>query len=529
MMLQPQTVAALAVAALLFALPVVIAGIQQRSKRRRAVTQQLDSNSVSMHALSCQVPRLQGERPTSSLESSSVGSDESTQLEVVDFSTLTMGRPIGKGGFATVWLARWQGNVLAVKVLNMEHENINASSARQEEAKLQEVAILRRLRHPCICQLFGHMWVDQRPALVLEYMAGGSLAAYLFDPREATSNVDSPKEAVQASASSSLSGMRIFHSPFRPLNAATAPVMGPPPHPRRRPQLARLLPCDQKIRFGVQLASGLCFLHSHGILHHDVKTDNALLDANHTVCKLADFGLASLSLKYAGRKDRTSVSMGGTLRYLAPEKLEESRRDAQKSRDRGDGRGNNSGRSSGGSSGGSSSSLGRTLVSYEDRADVYAFALLLWELTHERRAFEGMTGGAAAFSASKGLRPQFLEPNLYGTIPALTFECWARRPEDRPSMSTVLERLEACMQAFFAPPHNLSNLQSIDSSMDLHKSPREARACKPTLRPLTEQGASFPVQRGKDPWDWEQYKSELLPNYPNRVTAAHSHEQIVVV
>ena len=96
-------------------------------------------------------------------------------------------------------------------------------------------------------------------------------------------------------------------------------------------------------------------------------------------------------------------------------------------------------------------------------------------------------------------------------------------------MSTVLERLEACMQAFFAPPHNLSNLQSIDSSMDLHKSPREVRACKPSLRPLTEQGASFPVQRGKDPWDWEQYKSELLPNYPNRVTAAHSHEQIVVV
>ena len=72
-----------------------------------------------------------------------------------------------------------------------------------------------------------------------------------------------------------------------------------------------------------------------------------------------------------------------------------------------------------------------------------------------------MTGVAAAFSASKGLRPQFLEPNLYGTIPALTFECWARRPEDRPSMSTVLERLEACMQA-------LSATQSVgDSSVSV--------------------------------------------------------------
>jgi serine/threonine protein kinase len=375
-----------------------------------------------------------------------VGSDEPTQLELVDFSTLTMGKPIGKGGFATVWLARWQGNELAVKVLDVEGVAIDASAAYLEVAMLQEVAILRRLRHPCICALFGHMRVEQRPALVLEYMAGGSLAAYLFDPRPATSNVDPPGEAVQASASSSLSGMRIFHSLFRPINAAAAPVMGPPPRPRRRPHLAGMLPCDKKIRFGVQLASGLCFLHSHGILHHDVKTDNALLDANHTVCKLADFGLASLSLNYADRKRRNSVSAGGTLRYLAPEKLEESKRHARKSRDRGDGLGHSSGRSSGGSS----CSLGRTLVSFEDRADVYAFALLLWELTHERRAFEGMTGGAAAFSASRGLRPQFVEPNLFGMMPALTFECWARRPEDRPSMSTVLERLEACMQALSA-------------------------------------------------------------------------------
>ena len=69
----------------------------------------------------------------------------------------------------------------------------------------------------------------------------------------------------------------------------------------------------------LQLASGLCFLHSHDILHHDVKTDNALLDANHTVCKLADFGLASLSLNYARHTSTNKVA--GTLRYLAPERL----------------------------------------------------------------------------------------------------------------------------------------------------------------------------------------------------------------
>jgi len=241
-------------------------------------------------------------------------------------------------------------------------------------------------------------------------------------------------------------------------------VMEPAP----RPHLAGMRPCDEKIRFGVQLASGLCFLHSHGILHHDVKTDNALLDANHTVCKLSDFGLASLSLKYAGRKDRNSGSTGGTLRYLAPEKLKASMCHAAKSCDRGDGHG---GSSIGGSIGGSSSqlSLGRALVSFEDRADVYAFALLLWELTHERRAFEGMTGAAAAISASRGLRPQFLEPHLYGMIPALTAECWAQRPEDRPSMSTVLERLEACMQALSATQSVASTERSLSGGNSAYK------------------------------------------------------------
>jgi hypothetical protein len=117
---------------------------------------------------------------------------------------------------------------------------------------------------------------------------------------------------------------------------------------------------------------------------------------------------------------------------MAPERI-----DALQSVAGGNGRG-------GGSS--SSLSLGRTLVCFEDRADVYAFALLLWELFHERRAFEGMSGEAAALSALQGNRPQFSKPSTRDRIQTLTAECWAQRPEDRPSMSTVLERLEPCMQ-----------------------------------------------------------------------------------
>jgi serine/threonine protein kinase len=414
-----------------------------RKRRQMQSHKLLENTDVSMQELSPRLSSSSGENSGTAVPS--VRSDEPTQLEVVDFSTLTMGRRIGQGGFATVWIARWQGNDLAIKVLNLEHENVDASTARQEVAMLQEVAILRRLRHPCICHLFGYMQVDQRPALVLEYMAGGSLASYLFDPRK----------PVQAGVSSLLSGGRLFRDLIRPLglNTATAPVapqaslgrqlMEPPPHP----QLASVLPCDEKIRFGVQLASGLCFLHSHGILHSDVKTDNALLDVSHTVCKLSDFGLASLSLNYARDRNKESkATVGGTLRYLAPERVAEasSRRQA---------------RESGGNSG--SLSLGRTLVNFEDRADVYAFALLLWELTHQRRSFEGMAGLGACRSACRGDRPTIELPPNYNAIVALIRECWAQRPEERPSMKTVLERLETCMQALLATQRSASTEPSL--------------------------------------------------------------------
>ena len=135
------------------------------------------------------------------------------------------------------------------------------------------------------------------------------------------------------------------------------------------------------------------------------------------------------------------ATVGGTLRYLAPERVAEaSRRIARESRARGDG--------SVGSSG--SLSLGRALVNFEDRGDVYAFALLLWELTHQRRSLEELTGLEACLSACRGDRPPIALPPNYKAIVALIRECWAQRPEERPSMSTVLERLETCMQALMA-------------------------------------------------------------------------------
>jgi serine/threonine protein kinase len=414
-----------------------------------------------------------------------VRSDESTHLEVVDFSTLTMVEPIGKGGFATVWMAQWQGTTLAVKVLQVVNENFDGSA-------LQEVAILRRLRHPCICALFGHMLVEQQPALVLEYMAGGSLADFLFQPTpKFNGHVQTGLHDAFSRGLSSLAFL--YHRVTSGARSISAREAVPDVYTL---QEAPRYPClaapdfDKHLGFAVQLASGLSFLHSNGILHCDVKTDNALLDATHTVCKLADFGLARLSLNQVRRTGGGAGLPwgGGTLRYLAPEIVEAN----HASLERGDCS--------------SVSSKHRTLVSCADRMDVYAFALLLCELMHERRAFEAMSGRDACLSAMRGQRPLIsLPPNHHG-LADLMQECWAQRPEDRPNMSTVLERLEACVQAHCVrsgkPPQSVISEDHAHGHAEASSSlpTAEASSSRPTAAPSKTDQIGEHIQRNLRFW-----------------------------
>lgn len=64
-----------------------------------------------------------------------------------------------------------------------------------------------------------------------------------------------------------------------------------------------------------QIISALCYIHSNGIIHRDIKMDNILLDSN-GFAHITDFNCACW---FKGRHKRTTVS--GTRRYMAPEML----------------------------------------------------------------------------------------------------------------------------------------------------------------------------------------------------------------
>ena len=103
-----------------------------------------------------------------------------------------------------------------------------------------------------------------------------------------------------------------------------------------------------KLLIARQIANGLAYVHSKGIIHRDVKPDNVWIDSAGNV-KIIDFGVAK-----TGEFSITAAGFTlGTPYYMAPEQV------------RGD--------------------------SPTPQVDIYAFGVLLFELVTGTRPFEGQT------------------------------------------------------------------------------------------------------------------------------------------
>ena len=72
------------------------------------------------------------------------------------------------------------------------------------------------------------------------------------------------------------------------------------------------------INYTKQLLDGLEYLHSHEVIHRDLKAANVLVDRN-GVCKLADFGTAKSVHELNGQNN----TLTGTLNWMAPEVIQQ--------------------------------------------------------------------------------------------------------------------------------------------------------------------------------------------------------------
>ena len=207
--------------------------------------------------------------------------------QVDDFTIM---RTLGRGGFASVYLARQTSmqRLVALKV-----------SQRGSD----EPITLSQLDHPSIVRVYDQRQIAEPNAILLymQYVPGGTLA-----------------EVVRITATlpaAELRGSRVLEAVDQSLLAAGQQS---PERSSTREELAALDWPRTVAWLGMQLAEGLAAAHEGGIMHRDVKPANILLSAE-GVPKLADFNVSYSGISGCAG---AAVHFGGSLAYMSPEQLQ---------------------------------------------------------------------------------------------------------------------------------------------------------------------------------------------------------------
>jgi len=184
--------------------------------------------------------------------------DAIEQLSAALSGRYTIGRVLGTGGMATVYLARdiRHGRDVALKVLRSTLAHTIGS-----ERFIREIQLAASLSHPHILPLFDSGDADGLLFYVMPVVEGFSL--------------------------------------------------------RDRLHQERALPVEEALRFVREVAEALDYAHRRGVVHRDIKPENILVHEGHAV--VADFGIGkALSAVNDSGVTQAGVAIG-TPAYMSPE------------------------------------------------------------------------------------------------------------------------------------------------------------------------------------------------------------------
>jgi serine/threonine protein kinase len=94
---------------------------------------------------------------------------------------------------------------------------------------------------------------------------------------------------------------------------------------RRLLKIHAALSVERTVKIGLDVCAGLAVVHAAGIVHRDLKPENLFLvhrDSGEELCKLLDFGV----IKAAQATSTQHGALVGTIRYMAPEQIENAGR-----------------------------------------------------------------------------------------------------------------------------------------------------------------------------------------------------------
>jgi serine/threonine-protein kinase len=169
-----------------------------------------------------------------------------------------------------------------------------------------------------------------------------------------------------------------------------------------------LLTWEEVHHLGEDVLRGLFDAHAAGVIHRDLKPGNIFIESlpgRHERARILDFGVCKLDA-HDGESLTTTGEAVGTIAYMAPEQI-------------------------------------RGASKVDERADLYAFAMVVFETLSGRLAYDA--GGSIALIAQKLERPARSIRDL-GRMPmpegleSLIGRCLARRPAERPASAAELLR-----------------------------------------------------------------------------------------
>ncbi|XP_015520313.2 tyrosine kinase receptor Cad96Ca isoform X1 [Neodiprion virginianus] len=265
---------------------------------------------------------------------------------------------LGEGCFGQVWKCEAQDidgkpgpSIVAVKTLK---EN---ATERERLDLAQELKVMKSLEtHPNVVRLLGCCTEREPMFVILEYVSGGKLQSFLRASREER-NHGGP-----GLTSRDLTG------------------------------------------FVYQIARGMEYLATRGVIHRDLAARNILIDENRA-CKVADFGFAR---DVAANQIYERKSEGRLpIRWMAPESLYDN--------------------------------------IFSVKSDIWSFGVLIWEIvTLGSTPYPGLAAAEVMKRIKEGYRldrPEHCKRELYNIM----YYCWDKDPACRPSFTELVNLAEGLL------------------------------------------------------------------------------------
>ena len=258
-----------------------------------------------------------------------------------------------------------------------------------------------RIRHPNCVSFYGVFYDQGSTYMVTEFMPNGALRDLLRTYAASSS----PSLLSSPSSSSHKPALSASITTANPSITVPEKVIEEGDFPRRT------LPLKMMLGFARDVAAGMLYLSSLGIVHRDLASRNILLKEDldddqrrRFVAKVSDFGLSRVVTPQEGYYRSESGLM--PIQWSAPEALRHKR--------------------------------------FSAKTDVWSYGVLLWEIfSGGAEPYNGLIGPELCSHVDGGGRLSPSLPTCPDSVYAFMLRCWAADSKDRPSFKEIYDFVDS--------------------------------------------------------------------------------------